>query len=68
MGVLAAVTLACAALARADPADLVPYCTGAPTPRDSNCRERPTPGALEEGSGLSPGLPDGLTPGSVPVI
>jgi hypothetical protein len=60
--------VAVAAPARAEPADLVPYCTGAQTPMDSNCRAAPSQNSIDPQSGLSPDLPFGLNPGSVPVI
>jgi hypothetical protein len=57
-----------AAPASADPQDLVPYCSGDQSPMDSNCRSAPSQIATHEGSGLSPDLPSGLTPDTVPVI
>jgi hypothetical protein len=66
-----------AAQAAADPADLVPYCTGDQTPMDSNCRENPSQAAPHMGSGVSPGLlyggvspglPYGVNPGEDPTI
>jgi hypothetical protein len=65
---LVAAGIAVAAPAGADPADLVPYCTGSQTPMDSNCRAAPSQGAVEPQSGLSPDLPFGLNPGGVPAI
>ncbi|HEX2287002.1 MAG TPA: hypothetical protein VHI10_19625 [Mycobacterium sp.] len=53
--------------AAADPADLVPYCSGDQTPMDDNCR----PMAHQEfthGSGLDPDLPSGLDPGNAAVV
>lgn len=35
---------------------------------DSNCRTSPSQIATHEGSGLSPNLPSGLTPGEEPAI
>ena len=60
--------IAAAAPASADPADLVPYCTGASTPMDTNCRAAPSENVTLPESGLSPDLPFGLNPGSVPVV
>lgn len=65
---LVAVGVAVAAPASADPADLVPYCTGAQTPMDSNCRAAPSQNFTEPQSGLSPDLPFGLNPGGVPAV
>lgn len=65
---LIAAAVAVAAPASADPADLVPYCTGDQTPMDSNCRVAPSQNAIEPQSGLSPDLPFGLNPGNVPAI
>jgi hypothetical protein len=64
--VMAAVVMG-APHAAADPADLVPYCSGDQTPMDDNCR----PMAHQEythGSGFDPDLPTGLDPGNEPVI
>ena len=72
-----AVTVIGAAPAAADPADLVPYCTGDQTPMDSNCRANPSQISTGMGSGVSPGLPYGgvspglpygVNPGEDPVI
>lgn len=60
--------MAVPAPANADPADLVPYCSGDQTPMDSGCRLSPSQIATHEGSGLSPILPSGLTPGEDPAI
>jgi hypothetical protein len=80
---VAAALLVCAAgfigapQAAADPADLVPYCSGDQTPMDSNCRANPSQVATHPGSGVSPGLPYGgvspalpygINPGEDPVI
>jgi hypothetical protein len=63
--------------AAADPADLVPYCTGDQTPMDSNCRANPPQVVTHPGSGVSPGLPYGgvspalpygINPGEDPII
>jgi hypothetical protein len=69
--ILAACLVMAAALfgapqAVADPADLVPYCSGDQTPMDDNCR----PMAHQEythGSGVDPELPSGLDPANEPV-
>ncbi len=55
--------------AAADPADLVPYCSGDQTPMDNNCR----PMAHQvfthgDAAGANPELPTGLDPGAVPVV
>jgi hypothetical protein len=53
--------------AAADPADLVPYCSGDQTPMDDNCR----PMAHQEythGSGVDPNLPSGVDPGNTAVV
>lgn len=67
----AVVAVVTAATVAADPQDLVPYCSGDQTPMDSNCRApssqvftHPDP----TGSGLSPDLPYGLTPGQEPAV
>jgi hypothetical protein len=60
-----------AAPAGADPQDLVPYCSGDQTPMDSNCRAAPSQVFTHPdptGSGLSPDLPYGLTPGQQPAV
>ncbi|GLP79560.1 hypothetical protein [Mycobacterium antarcticum] len=54
--------------AGADPADLVPFCSGDQTPMDSNCREAPSQIFTREDSGLSPNLPMGIDPANEPVI
>ena len=52
--------------AAADPADLVPYCSGDQTPMDNNCRSMPHQ-VFTHGSGVDPLLPSGLDPGNEPV-
>ncbi|ODQ88129.1 hypothetical protein BHQ18_21195 [Mycolicibacterium flavescens] len=69
---MAAVLLAVAGLvaaphAAADPQDLVPYCSGDQTPMDNNCRTMAHQ-EFTHGSGLDPGVPSGLLPGSVAAI
>jgi hypothetical protein len=64
---LAAAAVLAAPPAAADPADLVPYCSGDQTPMDYNCR----PMAHQEfthGSGFDPNLPSGLDPGNAPAV
>jgi hypothetical protein len=53
--------------AGADPQDLVPYCSGNQTPMNNNCRPMADQGDTS-GSGLSPGMPNGLTPDNIPVV
>jgi hypothetical protein len=54
--------------ASADPADLVPYCSGDQTPMDANCRPTLSQIFTHEGSGLDPELPFGTNPGSEPAV
>jgi hypothetical protein len=56
--------------ASADPADLVPYCSGDQTPMDSACRAAPSQIFTHdsESSGVSPQLPYGTDPGNEPAI
>jgi hypothetical protein len=66
--VAAAAAFSGAPAALADPADLVPYCSGDQTPMDSNCRQMPHQGFTHEmGSGANPGLPSGFDPTNEPV-
>lgn len=65
---LLAVGLALAPPASADPADLVPYCSGDQTPMDANCRATPSQVIIHDGTGLTPNLPTGLDPGNEPAI
>jgi hypothetical protein len=70
--ILAACLFAAAALvtaphAAADPADLVPYCSGDQTPMDNNCRTMAHQIFTHEGTGTSPDLPSGLDPDNEPV-
>ena len=58
----------CAPQALADPADLVPYCSGDQTPMDNNCRPMAHQEATHGGSGLSPNLPSGLDPANPAVV
>ena len=65
IAVAAAVSGAPTALA--DPADLVPYCSGDQTPMDSNCREMPYQVFNDgSGSGANPDVPLGTNPGVQP--
>jgi hypothetical protein len=52
----------------ADPADLVPYCSGDQTPMDSNCRAPSSQIFTHGDSGVSPELPYGVNPGEEPAI
>ncbi|MCV7356575.1 hypothetical protein [Mycolicibacterium fluoranthenivorans] len=54
--------------AGADPADLVPYCSGDQTPMDSNCRVAPSQVFTHDHSGANPETPLGLTPDEVPAV
>jgi hypothetical protein len=63
-----AAALGAAGPAAADPADLVPYCSGDQTPMDYNCRPDSAQIYTREGSGVSPNLPYGVNPGMVPAI
>jgi len=71
---VAAALLVCAAAlgaagqAAADPADLVPYCSGDQTPMDNNCRPAPSQVFTHDGSGVDPELPYGINPGEIPAI
>jgi len=70
-GAALVVAVVTAAPAAADPQDLVPYCSGDQTPMDSNCRATPSQVFTHPeptGSGLSPDLPYGLTPGEQPAV
>ena len=54
--------------ALADPADLVPYCSGDQTPMDNNCRQMPSQVFTHDtGSGANPEVPSGTNPGVQPV-
>jgi hypothetical protein len=63
---LGASAVAGAAPAGADPADLVPYCSGDQTPMDHNCRPMPHQEVIH--SGLDPQLPYGLDPANPAVL
>jgi hypothetical protein len=60
--------LGAASPATADPADLVPYCSGDQTPMDSSCRVPPSQVFTHGESGVSPELPYGVDPGNDPAI
>lgn len=53
--------------ALADPADLVPYCSGDQTPMDNNCRQMAHQTFTHEGFGANPETPLGTNPGVEPV-
>ena len=64
----AAAAIGGAPQALADPADLVPYCSGDQTPMDSNCREMAHQVFTNDGaSGANPQTPLGTNPGVQPV-
>jgi hypothetical protein len=71
---VAAALLVCAAAlgaagpAAADPADLVPYCSGDQTSMDDNCRASPSQIFTHGDAGLSPNLPYGVNPGNEPAV
>jgi hypothetical protein len=55
-------------IASADPADLVPYCSGDQTPMDSNCRPAPSQVFTHDSAGANPQVGLGTNPGEDPVI
>ena len=55
--VAAAAALFGAPAALADPADLVPYCSGEQTPMDSNCRETASRVFTHDSDGANPDVP-----------
>jgi hypothetical protein len=65
---LAAAAIAGAPAAGADPADLVPYCSGDQTPMDSNCRVAPSQVFTHDHSGANPQTPLGTDPGQEPAV
>jgi hypothetical protein len=65
---LAAATLIGAPPAAADPADLVPYCSGDQTPMDDNCRPMSHQVFTHDAPGADPDVPLGITPGEEPVV
>ena len=66
--VAAAAAVCGAPAALADPADLVPYCSGDQTPMDNNCREMSSQVFThsDNGSGANPDVPVGTNPGVQP--
>ena len=71
--ILAACLMAAAAaalgtpVASADPADLVPYCSGDQTPMDNNCRPAPSQVFTHDSAGANPQVGFGTNPGEEPV-
>jgi hypothetical protein len=68
---VAAATFFGAPNAAADPADLVPYCSGDQTPIDSNCREMPSQVFTHDSdgsTGADPNVEFGPDPGLEPVV
>ena len=63
----AAAAVGGAANAVADPADLVPYCSGDQTPMDNNCREMAHQVFTHGSEGANPELGFGTNPGVEPV-
>lgn len=63
-----AALLGAAAPSAADPADLVPYCSGDQTPMDSNCNATSSQIIVHDGTGLTPNTPIGLTPNDEPAV
>ena len=65
--VAAAAALFGAPAALADPADLVPYCSGDQTPMDNNCREMASQVFTNDSGGANPDVSVGTNPGLEPV-
>jgi hypothetical protein len=68
---VAVATVFGAPIAAADPADLVPYCSGDQTPMDSNCRVSPSQVFTHDSDGTSgadPQVEFGTNPGEEPVV
>jgi hypothetical protein len=68
---VAAATVFGAPNAAADPADLVPYCSGDQTPMDNNCREMSNQVFTDDSdgsSGANPQVEIGTNPGEEPVV
>lgn len=63
----AAALLSGASIAAADPADLVPYCSGDQTPMDNNCREMAHQVFTHDAEGANPQVGLGTNPGVEPV-
>jgi hypothetical protein len=53
--------------AAADPADLVPYCSGDQTPMDNNCRPSSSQVFTHDSGGANPEVGFGTNPGVQPV-
>jgi len=53
-------------IASADPADLVPFCSGDQTPMDNNCRAMPHQIFTHDAPGANPEVPLGTNPGVEP--
>ena len=56
-----------APIAAADPADLVPYCSGDQTPMDNNCRPSASQVFTHDAGGANPQVGFGTNPGVEPV-
>jgi hypothetical protein len=56
-----------APITAADPADLVPYCSGDQTPMDNNCREMAHQVFTHDAEGANPQVGLGTNPGVEPV-
>lgn len=54
--------------AAADPADLVPYCSGDQTAMDDNCRPMSHQVFTHDAPGADPDVPLCITPGEEPVV
>lgn len=62
-------TLIAAPQAAADPADLVPYCSGDQTPIDDNCRQMAHQTFTHDTTvGVNPQVPAGVDPNAQPAI
>jgi hypothetical protein len=71
--IFAACLVACAFVAApqagADPANLVPYCSGDQTPMDDNCRTMAHQVFTHaDAPGANPDVPVGTNPGNEPVV
>ena len=53
-------------IAAADPADLVPYCSGDQTPMDNNCRPMASQVFTHDAGGANPQVGFGTNPGVEP--
>jgi hypothetical protein len=62
----AAAAVAGTPIASADPADLVPYCSGDQTPMDNNCRLTPSQVFTHDSDGANPQVGYGTNPGEEP--